>query len=57
MKEIKDEKIPLPFLIVNTDSEAVVQCEMDPSRTNVSFDFSQHFEMNDDNEILKRLGM
>ncbi|KAL7552773.1 hypothetical protein ACHAWF_016025 [Thalassiosira exigua] len=57
VKEIKDEKIPLPFLIVSTDSRAVVQCEMCPERTNVSFDFNLPFEINDDNEILKRLGM
>lgn len=57
VKEIKNEKIPLPFIIVSTDSKAVVQCEMCPERTNVSFDFSLPFEINDDNEILKRLGM
>ena len=53
----ENEKIPLPFIIVNTDSTAIVQCEMCPRRTNVSFDFSLPFEINDDNEILKRLGM
>ena len=53
----KNEKIPLPFIIINTDSKAVVQCEMCPRRTDVSFDFSLPFEINDDNEILKRLGM
>jgi len=57
VKEIKNEKIPLPFIIVSTDSKAVVQCEMCPERTNVSFDFSLPFEINDDNEILKKLGM
>lgn len=56
-KEVNDERIPLPFIIVNTDSKAVVQCEMSPKRTDVSFDFSMPFEINDDNEILKRLGM
>ena len=55
--EGKVEKIALPFIIVNTDSKAVVQCEMCPERTNVSFDFNLPFEVNDDNEILKRLGM
>jgi len=55
--EGKEDKIPLPFIIVNTDSKAVVQCEMCPGRTNVSFDFDLPFEVNDDNEILKRLGM
>ena len=57
VKEVKSEKIPLPFIIINTDSKAVVQCEISSERTNVSFDFSQPFEINDDNEILKRLGM
>lgn len=51
------EKIPLPFIIVNTDSKAIVQCEMCPSRTDVSLEFSLPFEINDDNEILKQLGM
>ena len=53
----KVEKIPLPLIVVNTNSKAVVQCEMTPDRTNVNFDFSLPFEINDDNQILKRLGM
>jgi len=51
------EKIPLPLIVVNTNSRTVVQCEMTPDRTNVNFDFSLPFEINDDNQILKRLGM
>ena len=57
VKEMTDEKIPLPFIIVNTHSKAEIQCEMCPQQTDVSFDFSLPFEINDDNEILKRLGM
>ena len=52
-----DEKIPLPFIVVNTHSTAVIQCEMSSDRTDVMFDFSMPFEINDDNTILKRLGM
>lgn len=52
-----EEKIPLPFIVVNTNSNAVIQCEMSPDRTDVMFDFSMPFEINDDNTILKRLGM
>jgi transcription factor Dp-1 len=52
-----EEKIPLPFIVVNTQSSAVIQCEMSPDRTDVMFDFSMPFEINDDNTILKRLGM
>jgi len=52
-----EEKIPLPFIVVNTHSSAVIQCKMSPDRTDVMFDFSMPFEINDDNTILKRLGM
>jgi len=53
----EDERIPLPFIVVNTHSSAVIQCEMSPDRSDVMFDFSMPFEINDDNTILKRLGM
>lgn len=52
-----EQKIPLPFIVVNTHSSAIIQCEMSPDRTDVMFDFSMPFEINDDNTILKRLGM
>lgn len=50
-------KIPLPFIVVNTHSSAVIQCTMSRELTDVMFDFSLPFEINDDNTILKRLGM
>lgn len=53
----EDHKIPLPFIVVNTHSSAVIQCNMSRDLTDVMFDFSQPFEINDDNTILKRLGM
>ena len=53
----KDHKIPLPFIVVNTNSSAVIQCNMSRDLTDVMFDFSQPFEINDDNTILKRLDM
>jgi hypothetical protein len=52
-----EEKIPLPFIVVNTNSEAVIHCNMSRDRTDVMFDFSMPFEINDDNTILKRMGM
>lgn len=52
-----DEKIPLPFIVVNTNHKSIIQCEMCPERTNVTFDFTLPFEINDDNEVLKRIGM
>lgn len=53
----KDNKIPLPFIVVNTSSSAVIQCNMSRDLTDVMFDFSMPFEINDDNTILKRLGL
>jgi hypothetical protein len=52
-----NSKIPVPFIVVNTSNTTVVQCEMGPDRTDVFFNFSKPFEINDDKEILKRMGM
>jgi hypothetical protein len=53
----ESDKIPLPFIIVNTSEKAVIQCEMNREKTDVMFNFNMPFEINDDNEILKRLGL
>jgi len=55
--ELEADKIPLPFIVLNTSNEAVIQCEMCEKRTDAMFDFNMPFEINDDNEILKRLKM
>ena len=52
-----DNKIPLPFIVINTSSAAIIQCNMSRDLTDVMFDFTLPFEINDDNTILKRLGM
>jgi transcription factor Dp-1 len=52
-----DTKIALPFIVINTDHQTMIQCEMTESRNAVMFQFSAPFEINDDNEILKRLGL
>ena len=52
-----ERTIPLPFIVVNTHSSAIIQCNMSRELTDVAFEFSQPFEINDDNTILKRLGM
>jgi transcription factor Dp-1 len=54
---MSEEKIPLPFIVVNTHNSAVIQCDMSRDRTDVMFDFSMPFEINDDNTILKKMGM
>jgi len=54
---MSDEKIPMPFVVVNTHSSAVIQCDMSRDRTDVMFEFSMPFEINDDNTILKKMRM
>lgn len=53
----EEEKIYLPFIVVNTAENATIKCEMNQDKTDVMFDFNMPFEINDDNEILKRLGL
>lgn len=52
-----DTKIALPFIVISTHHETFIQCEMTEDRAEVTFHFSAPFEINDDNEILKRLGL
>ena len=52
-----DERIPLPFIIVNTRKETVIDCEMAEDKQEIFFNFSAPFEIHDDNEILKRMSM
>lgn len=49
-------RVSLPFIIVHTDNETNIECEMDTPMTEVFFNFSAPFEIHDDNEILSRLG-
>ena len=55
-EEAKD-RIPLPFVVINTNASAYVNCTMNPDLTEVTFDFSTPFELRNEVEILKRLGM
>ena len=45
----------MPFIVINTNKNAVIQCNMSRDLTEVMFDFTMPFEINDDNSILKRL--
>lgn len=54
----RDEgRIFLPFIAVNTNKDTVIQCEMSEDRQDIFFNFSAPFEINDDTEILRRLGL
>ncbi|GMT33484.1 hypothetical protein PFISCL1PPCAC_24781 [Pristionchus fissidentatus] len=46
----------LPFVVVNTDKRTVVECSISPEKTEYVFSFDHPFEIQDDIEVLKRLG-
>merc|ERR1712087_460517 len=52
-----NDKIPLPFIIVNSRKETVIDCGMAEDKQEIFFNFSAPFEIHDDNEILKRMSM
>ena len=50
-------RIALPFIVVNTRKETVIDCEMAADRQEIFFNFSAPFEIHDDSETLKRMNM
>uniref|UniRef100_A0AC34QGF0 Transcription factor n=1 Tax=Panagrolaimus sp. JU765 TaxID=591449 RepID=A0AC34QGF0_9BILA len=52
-----ESMIFLPFIVVNTNKETVVDCSIASDKTEFIFHFDQPFEIHDDIEILKRLGL
>lgn len=50
-------RVHLPFIVVNTHKETRVNCQMAPDRSEYFFDFDKPFEIHDDIEILKRMGL
>lgn len=49
--------IHLPFIVVNTSKSANINCQMAGDKAEYYFDFSQPFEIHDDMEVLKRMGL
>eukprot|EP00536_Pseudo-nitzschia_multiseries_P015166 jgi/Psemu1/291867/fgenesh1_pg.833_\ len=50
-------RIPLPFLIVNTDKSSETKCDMSKDLSCITFNFTLPFEVRDDNTILKGMQM
>lgn len=49
--------IRLPFLIINTSKRTVIDCSISPDKFEYLFNFDNTFEIHDDVELLKRMGM
>ena len=51
------EKITLPFLIIHTKAGTDIACEMTDDRTQYTFNFSKPFEIHQEIQIIKDLGL
>ncbi|CAI9612911.1 unnamed protein product, partial [Staurois parvus] len=49
--------IHLPFIIVNTSKKTVIDCSISNDKFEYLFNFDNTFEIHDDIEVLKRMGM
>lgn len=49
--------IQLPFIIVNTSKKTVIDCSISNDKCEYLFNFDNTFEIHDDIEVLKRMGM
>eukprot|EP00636_Phaeomonas_parva_P008727 CAMPEP_0118855580 /NCGR_PEP_ID=MMETSP1163-20130328/3350_1 /TAXON_ID=124430 /ORGANISM="Phaeomonas parva, Strain CCMP2877" /LENGTH=439 /DNA_ID=CAMNT_0006788491 /DNA_START=120 /DNA_END=1440 /DNA_ORIENTATION=- len=56
-QEAPVDKLDLPFIIVTTSQQTMIQCEMAQNRESVFFNFDGAFEVHDDMEIIKRLDL
>lgn len=52
-----DARLYVPFILVNTKNQTVIECEMAEDRTEYFFNFSQPFELHDDCHILSLMGL
>uniref|UniRef100_A0A3B4E7P8 Transcription factor n=1 Tax=Pygocentrus nattereri TaxID=42514 RepID=A0A3B4E7P8_PYGNA len=49
--------IHLPFIIINTSKKTVIDCSISNDKFEYLFNFDSMFEIHDDIEVLKRMGM
>eukprot|EP00088_Acartia_fossae_P061528 TRINITY_DN73955_c0_g1_i1.p1 TRINITY_DN73955_c0_g1~~TRINITY_DN73955_c0_g1_i1.p1 ORF type:complete len:130 (+),score=41.99 TRINITY_DN73955_c0_g1_i1:177-566(+) len=52
-----NSSIQLPFIIVNTHKDTVVDAQISQDKDEWLFDFNDKFETNDDMEVLRRMHM
>nr|XP_006818015.1 PREDICTED: transcription factor Dp-1-like [Saccoglossus kowalevskii] len=53
----QNSAIHLPFIIVNTSKKTVIDCSISNDKFEYLFNFDNTFEIHDDIEVLKRMGM
>ncbi|KAF7640276.1 hypothetical protein Mgra_00000104 [Meloidogyne graminicola] len=51
------EILYLPYIIVSTERKTMIECAIAPDKSEYWFNFDRPFEIHDDIEVLKRLGL
>jgi hypothetical protein len=49
------QRVPLPFIVLSTGKDTVIECEMAENQSDIFFNLNQPFELHDDGEVLRRL--
>mmetsp|Transcript_10619 Transcript_10619/g.39601 ORF Transcript_10619/g.39601 Transcript_10619/m.39601 type:complete len:403 (-) Transcript_10619:61-1269(-) len=49
------DKVKMPFIIVHTSKETIIECQMDTNATEVFFNFTEPFEIHNDSELLMHI--
>ncbi|KAM6441784.1 transcription factor Dp-2 isoform 11-T11 [Liasis olivaceus] len=49
--------LALPLLVINTHKETIIDCSISSDKFEYLFNFDDAFEIHDDTEVLKRMGM
>ncbi|CAK1549870.1 unnamed protein product [Leptosia nina] len=57
MKPSPSSAIRLPFIVVNTSDKALINCSISNDKTEYVFNFNKRFQIHDDIDILKRMGL
>ncbi|CAI4225479.1 unnamed protein product [Auanema sp. JU1783] len=56
-RPVDNSVLYLPYVIVNTEKRALVECSVAHDKSEFLFNFDHPFEIHDDVEVLKRLGL
>ncbi|KAJ2953597.1 hypothetical protein O0L34_g1202 [Tuta absoluta] len=57
VKPSASSAIHLPFIVVNTSDKALIDCSISNDKTEYMFNFNKKFQIHDDIDILKRMGL
>ncbi|XP_013133635.1 PREDICTED: transcription factor Dp-1 isoform X2 [Papilio polytes] len=57
VKPSPSSAIHLPFIVVNTSDKALIDCSISNDKTEYMFNFNKRFQIHDDIDILKRMGL